>query len=64
MAEGAELDAAQRRVSQGWPVAVAYFVGFFVMLAVRGWHPDAPHWWFAILSFHSFLVSLNICNIK
>ena len=26
----------------GWPVAVAYVVGFFVMLAVLGWHPDAP----------------------
>jgi Na+/H+ antiporter NhaD/arsenite permease-like protein len=29
-------------VSQGWPVALAYVVGFFVMLAVLGWHPDAP----------------------
>jgi len=27
----------------GWHVAVAYVVGFFVMLAVIGWHPDAPH---------------------
>ena len=27
---------------QGWHVAVAYVVGFFVMLAVLGWHPDAP----------------------
>jgi hypothetical protein len=24
----------------GWHVAVAYVVGFFVMLAVLGWHPD------------------------
>jgi Na+/H+ antiporter NhaD/arsenite permease-like protein len=24
----------------GWPVAIAYVVGFFVMLAVLGWHPD------------------------
>ena len=24
----------------GWSVAVAYVVGFFVMLAVIGWHPD------------------------
>ena len=31
-----------RWVSQGWPVAIAYVVGFFVMLAVLGWHPDAP----------------------
>lgn len=27
----------------GWPVAVAYVAGFFVMLAVIGWHPDQPH---------------------
>ncbi len=26
----------------GWFVAVAYVVGFFVMLALLGWHPDAP----------------------
>ena len=26
----------------GWHVAVAYVVGFFVMLAVLDWHPDAP----------------------
>jgi hypothetical protein len=24
-------------------VAVAYVFGFFVMLAILGWHPDAPH---------------------
>jgi hypothetical protein len=27
----------------GWHVALAYVVGFFVMLAVLGWHPDAEH---------------------
>lgn len=27
----------------GWHVAVAYVIGFFFMLAVLGWHPDAPH---------------------
>ena len=31
-----------RWVRQGWPVAAAYVIGFFVMLAVIGWHPDAP----------------------
>jgi Na+/H+ antiporter NhaD/arsenite permease-like protein len=30
-------------VRQGWPVAAGYVLGFFVMLAVLGWHPDAPH---------------------
>jgi Na+/H+ antiporter NhaD/arsenite permease-like protein len=27
----------------GWHVVLAYVVGFFVMLAVLGWRPDAPH---------------------
>ena len=27
----------------GWHVAVAYVVGFFVMLTVLGWHADADH---------------------
>ena len=27
----------------GWHVAVAYVVGFFVLLAVLGWHPNARH---------------------
>jgi Na+/H+ antiporter NhaD/arsenite permease-like protein len=26
----------------GWHVAVAYVIGFFFMLAMIGWHPDAP----------------------
>ena len=37
-----EAKSVGRWVSQGWPVAVAYVVGFFVMLAVLGWHPDVP----------------------
>jgi hypothetical protein len=27
----------------GWHVALAYVVGFTVMLLVLGWHPHAPH---------------------
>ena len=27
----------------GWPVVVAYVAGFFVMLALSGWHPHEPH---------------------
>ena len=27
----------------GWHVAVAYVIGFFVMLAILGWNPDSPH---------------------
>jgi hypothetical protein len=26
-----------------WHVAIAYFVGFFVMLAILGWQADANH---------------------
>ena len=27
----------------GWHVGIAYFIGFFVMLALLGWHPDPIH---------------------
>jgi Na+/H+ antiporter NhaD/arsenite permease-like protein len=30
-------------IRSGWHVALAYVVGFFVMLGVVGWHPHAPH---------------------
>ncbi len=29
-------------VRHGWPIALAYVIGFFVMLALIGWTPDAP----------------------
>jgi Na+/H+ antiporter NhaD/arsenite permease-like protein len=38
-----EAKSVGRWVSQGWPIGVAYVIGFFVMLAVVGWHPDPPH---------------------
>ena len=30
-------------LKHGWHVAVAYVIGFFFMLFVLGWHPNAPH---------------------
>jgi hypothetical protein len=27
----------------GWQIAIAYVVGFAVMLAILGWRPDLPH---------------------
>jgi hypothetical protein len=30
-------------VKHGWHVTVAYIVGFVTLLAVVGWHPQAPH---------------------
>jgi hypothetical protein len=30
-------------IKGGWHVALAYVIGFFVMMAVVGWHPHAPH---------------------
>jgi Na+/H+ antiporter NhaD/arsenite permease-like protein len=30
-------------LKHGWHVALAYVIGFFVMLAVLGWHPNPPH---------------------
>jgi Na+/H+ antiporter NhaD/arsenite permease-like protein len=32
-----------RWLRDGWHVALAYVVAFFVMLAVWNWHPDIPH---------------------
>ena len=36
-----EARSVGRWVRHGWPVAVAYVVGFFVMLAIIGWHPGS-----------------------
>ena len=30
-----------RWLKEGWPVAVAYVVGFFLMLALLGWNPES-----------------------
>src|SRR5204863_3326000 len=30
-------------LKHGWHVAIAYVIGFFVMFAMLGWHPNAPH---------------------
>jgi Na+/H+ antiporter NhaD/arsenite permease-like protein len=30
-------------IKNGWHVAIAYVIGFFVMLGTVGWHPHAPH---------------------
>jgi len=32
-----------RYIKEGWPVAVAYVVAFFVFLGVMGFHPHPPH---------------------
>lgn len=38
-----EVRSVGRWVKEGWYVVVAYCVGFAVLLAVLGWHPEAPH---------------------
>ncbi len=38
-----EAKSAAQWLRHGWHVVVAYVVGFMVMLAVLGWHPDAGH---------------------
>jgi Na+/H+ antiporter NhaD/arsenite permease-like protein len=38
-----EAKSVGQWLKHGWHVAVAYVIGFFVMLAILGWHPDAPH---------------------
>ena len=38
-----EARSAVNWVRQGWHVAVSYVIGFFVLLALSGWNPHAPH---------------------
>jgi Na+/H+ antiporter NhaD/arsenite permease-like protein len=38
-----EAKSVGQWLKHGWHVAVAYVIGFFLMLAILGWHPDAPH---------------------
>ena len=38
-----EAKSVGRWLRHGWYIAVSYVVGFFVMLAILGWNPDAPH---------------------
>ena len=32
-----------RYIKEGWHVAVAYVIAFFVFLGVMGWNPHEPH---------------------
>jgi Na+/H+ antiporter NhaD/arsenite permease-like protein len=36
-----EAKSAALWLRHGWYVALAYVIGFFIMLAIIGWHPDA-----------------------
>lgn len=38
-----EARSAVQWVKHGWFVPAAYVIGFFVMLAIWGWEPHAPH---------------------
>lgn len=38
-----QAKSAAQWLRHGWHVVVAYVVGFAVLLAVLGWHPDAHH---------------------
>jgi len=38
-----EAKSVGRWLYHGWHVTLAYIVGFFVLLFVLGWHPNAPH---------------------
>jgi Na+/H+ antiporter NhaD/arsenite permease-like protein len=38
-----EAKSVGQWIRHGWHVAIAYVIGFAVMLAAIGWHPDAPH---------------------
>jgi hypothetical protein len=38
-----EAKSVGKWLKHGWFVAVAYVAGFFVLLAVLGWHPNERH---------------------
>ena len=38
-----EARSVGKWLRHGWHVALAYVIGFFVLYAVLGWHPNAPH---------------------
>jgi len=38
-----EAKSVGRWLYHGWHVALAYVLGFFVLLFVLGWHPNPPH---------------------
>ena len=38
-----EAKSVGQWLRQGWHVAVAYVIGFFVLLSILGWHPNEPH---------------------
>ncbi|MFY9316896.1 MAG: citrate transporter [Burkholderiales bacterium] len=38
-----EAKSVGRWLRHGWYIAVAYVIGFFVLLATLGWHPDEGH---------------------
>ena len=38
-----EAKSVGRWIVAGWHIAVAYVIGFFVMLALLGWNPGADH---------------------
>jgi hypothetical protein len=38
-----EVKSVKDWIMKGWHVHLAYIISFFIMLAVFGWHPHAPH---------------------
>lgn len=38
-----EAKSVSSWVKSGWHVILAYIIGFFIMLAIAGWHPHPPH---------------------
>ena len=42
-AGGTEAKSVGAWLKAGWHIAVAYVIGFFIMLIIVGWHPHEPH---------------------
>jgi Na+/H+ antiporter NhaD/arsenite permease-like protein len=54
-----EAKSVGRWLRHGWHVAIAYVVGFFVMLAILGWSPDPDHKKRVELPTHSIHMTLG-----
>ena len=57
-----EAKSVGRWLMAGWHIAVAYVIGFFVMLAILGWNPSAEHKKRVSLTPHIHVASANFAE--
>jgi Na+/H+ antiporter NhaD/arsenite permease-like protein len=57
-----EAKSVGKWLRHGWHVALAYVIGFFVLYAVLGWHPNAPHKTRPVVHFDHPSIPLNFTS--